>query len=113
MYIITMSTEGNRKQFYALDHTSGGCSYWSFYITHAKFFNTKEEAETIIQGEEFTENINYIDLKGNVSTCPPRMIHNGLNLSNSKLKGEGILSIEKIKFEIVTLKQIKGEIINS
>ncbi len=105
MFVITNYVNGKRE-FYAIDQQSGGYPYWSSSITNAKAFGTKEDAKTALYASDFNDKVKMTD----GSVHPPRMIHSALGLCNTKLKGYGKITIDRLEFAPVFEMKIMGEI---
>lgn len=107
-FSITDLTTRNVTQtkFLAIDEGSGGYPCWSQNFGSAKIYNTIGEANKMLESEFFTKNMEY----GDGSMSPPLMITQGLELSNTRICGEGFVSIEQIGFISVSRVAVKATV---
>ena len=105
-YVISITCDGKEK-FYAIDVASGGYPYWNSNISSAKLFEDEGQPIKIISSDkEFIKE----DIYTNGVISPPRMIHSGLNICNSKRLGKGIIYIKPIILgESVFDLKVEGE----
>ena len=92
-YIIKIDKEINKPSYYALDQNSGGYPYWSPRLSSAHIFNTKKEAINIIKTDSCFIHISDIS---NSSIYPPRLLHSGAGLNNSKLTGKCTIFVSPV-----------------
>ena len=83
-WVIACLADGEKKpQFYAIDQTSGGYSYWTDNFESAEKFRSESAAEDRLEGESEAARSNYSD----GSSSPNRFLHSAMKLNNAKKIG--------------------------
>lgn len=95
-------------RFLADDESGSGCFFWSNLLGSAKFFNSANDAINIIKTHpHFNKNDRTMD--GTI--YPPRLIQEGANICNAKMKGRVIIRAYSISISsFVFSRTQEGEI---
>ena len=105
-YIITAQIADKDKEYFAIDHDSGGYSCSTGQYSTAWIFKTLEEANKALESSEFTRESKMSD--GTI--YPPRMIHSAAGICNVKTSGSVLISIEEVNTTLVSVKRYYGAI---
>lgn len=97
--VVNNSYPDEPEKFLAVDDSSGGCLYWSAWLSSAKFFASVDEAKRILDGSEFNDP--WFD-------GAPLMIHSGLGLCTKRPAATGTFAIKRIKFDVIDSETVTG-----
>lgn len=104
--LITKLDDPTKSVEYVGIDSQTGYPYWTTYLGNARFFDSVASAEEFLGSSDFTKDSETTD--GTV--YPPRMIHTGLGLNNTKHFRQGLISIVRVVLSTVEQSLVSGRI---
>lgn len=96
-YVVRAVNDQGKEQFWATDANSGGYPYWAGGLYAADVFQTREEAERVIEDDLLTKNI----VMSDGTIYPPVMVHSGIGLCTKKFEGYMTIGVYAVEFVAV------------
>lgn len=97
MFIISgITIKENKKEYYAIDNSSGGYPYWTSFLTSAKMFKTIEEASKPLCSEFFTR----IQKMSDEDIYPPTML-NQMDMGSIRIEEIVLSEVKCIDFKFI------------
>lgn len=105
--IIGKGKDNKEKEvYYAIDSYSGGVPYWTNRLQDARFFDSAEEANKILNNHDFTER----QKMASGDWDAPYMLRKLAFETNGKLNSDVIVIVAQIKMNFIPAKSINQSV---